>query len=86
MHSDGYVYLILPGYPNADRHGYILEHRVVMERMIGRSLLETEHVHHKNGIQSDNRPENLELMISESLHGSIHAKSKLRDEFGRFTV
>jgi hypothetical protein len=61
VNSDGYVMLWKPNHPNAQSGGRIAAHRYVMSEHLGRPLLDTEEVHHKNGKRTDNRLENLEL-------------------------
>jgi len=69
-HKAGYVLKRAPEHPRKHANsGYVFEHILVMEEVIGRYLLSGETVHHKNGIKDDNRPENLELWVSAQPSG-----------------
>ena len=61
-----------------DASGYLAHrgvrvHRLIAARMIGRSFVPGEVVHHKNGDRLDNRPENLVVFPSNGIHMGEHA-------------
>jgi hypothetical protein len=67
---DGYVVVWMPEHPSTRNRPskYVLEHRLVMESVLGRYLSPTEVVHHKDRNKSNNDPSNLELGRSNTEH------------------
>jgi len=72
----GYIVVFTPDHPLANIEGFVLEHRLVMERIIGRFLDSDEVVHHINGIVDDNRPENLQLFPNQGAHSRHHIQMR----------
>lgn len=71
----GYVSLYAPEHP-CSYGGRVREHRIVMEKKIGRYLKKNEIVHHINYLEWDNRPENLYLVSNSADHHFLHGKSR----------
>ena len=65
---DGYMYKKSPGHPHATKGGYVLVHRLVMEKVLERYLLPDEVVHHKDKNRLNNDPSNLEVFSTNADH------------------
>lgn len=79
--SDGYIWIKISKrskYSSMKNHlSYVLLHRLIMAKHLGRCLKPEEVVHHTDGNLENNRIENLELM-TQNKHVGIH--NKLRKE------
>lgn len=82
-HTDrkGYIYVRATEHPCANAMGYVFEHRLVMEQVLGRLLTPDEVVHHINEVRDDNRPENLQVMTHVE-HMRLHAELRRAQKRG----
>ena len=77
-----YKMLHCPEHPQCDSKGYVREHILIVERVLGRYLRDGEIVHHQNEDTLDNRPENLVITTRAQhirLHNPLAARWAKRD-------
>lgn len=72
----GYIFIRSPKHPYKDNRGYMLEHRLVVEKLIGHYLLRSEPVHHR-GKKDDNRPRMLMAFKNNLAHKTFEAGHKV---------
>lgn len=80
--KDGYVLIYMPSHPYCCQKRYVREHRLVVEKSLGRYLKTEESIHHINCVRDDNRLENLYGFENESEHQKYHMlyrKGKIKE-------
>jgi len=74
INGKGYVLIYLPDHHRADSKGYVYEHILVAEKMMGRLLEPKETVHHKDEIRCHNAPKNIQVFKTKGEHTAYHRK------------
>jgi hypothetical protein len=74
----GYVRIWVPDHPSADNKGYVFEHRLVVEKHIGRYLKPDEHIHHIDGVKNNNVITNLQITNAKSHSSLTRHENRLR--------
>lgn len=72
--KSGYVFVMSPSHPRANKGGYVPEHILVWEEAHNHPLPENWIIHHINGIKGDNRPKNLLAMPRQGHSPSLTVK------------
>jgi hypothetical protein len=74
--GDGYVFIYMPSHPKADVLGYVREHVLICEQVLGESLPLQTIIHHVNENKGDNRHKNLVICQDRAYHNLLHQRMR----------
>ena len=79
---NGYVVIYFPGHPKSMTtkvwNGYVYEHIIAAEKLLGRPLQEGEVVHHEDKIRSNNEIDNIKVFKTKGDHNRYHRGFKVK--------
>lgn len=64
--------------PQTGRLRFVVEHRWIAERALGRPLDSRHPVHHVDGVKTNNAPSNLVICESDGYHQLLHERAGMR--------
>lgn len=73
IYIDRYIHIYEPSHPFAHHNGYVYQHRIIIEKIIGRFLNPIEVIHHIDEIKTNNSLNNLIAFTSKSAHIRFHS-------------
>ena len=74
---NGYPTIFLPNHPRANREGFVYEHIIVAEEILGRPLKKGEVVHHIDENRANNNKDNIVVFRSRSDHTAYHKTNRV---------
>ena len=83
-YSNGYKYLYFPNHPHKDKRNFVAEHRLVMEKHLGRYLNFKEEIHHIDGNKLNNNIKNLKLFKNKNEHMRFHRILEIKENKHNF--
>jgi len=80
--SDGYRCVIKKGHPRAMKNGYVKEHILIAEKVLGKPLPPKAEIHHVDENPLNNNKNNLVICEDRAYHFLLHRRKKAYDASG----